>query len=562
MPVAASKRKASAKGLLPRVLLPLLLVLLLSAAGAHAQSPASAPPPTAPAAWVRGCLPACERTVSDRTLRARVCNRCLFHGDARGGWVKDLAKGSPFPTALLKEALGDPDWQVVREAAAALAKRQGRTMASVLSDHLAAVKPKERDGACLTVARVGADRKVSWKKWQRALSGAFSIAARCERSVRTQLEVELYGLTPSEGREALLHLSALFGRTPTQVVLDAMRTRPEEADDAAAKVLLEHAARGGPPVGLALLRAATEENAPYVNRLVARYMAQLEARAKAPKPTESLARRTAVTELGRYAPLSAPELEGYLWDADLPVRLAAARALAAGEGRTLGEAVRARVLTPGPKPLPAEAQARWVDLLGAKGGRECREGPLSEIARADVAPQEVRTAAVVAYAGCAGSRARPLVQGALSDEAPSVRAGGVLAQAELGPLTRTREVVAQALIDGSPLVRKAACEAVGQRRLGDLAEPVSQNLEAEEATLRRAAVEALGLLQERAYAGAVARRLGEDPDREVRLASVTALSRMGGPRAAAALSEARSRDAESRVRREAEGALRRMGFAP
>ncbi len=558
MPAPGPKRKARTERFVGSGFAGLwALALALTPAPAFAADP----PPPSPE-YARGCLPACERTVKDRALRARVCNRCLFHGDARGGWVKDLAKQAPFPRALLQSALSDPDWQVVREAATALSRRGGGSVAAVLGRHLKAAAPEARDAACLTVARVGADRKLSWRTWHRNLSLSPSLAQTCQARVKEALELELYGLAPTAATEAMVHLGTLFKKSPAEAVLDAMATRPKEADAAPAKVLLAHAGHGGPPVGLALLRAATEENRERVNRLVAWYMEQLEAFMTAPRSTEPTARRAQVAELGGYAPLSAPELEGYLWDADLAVRLAAARALAAGEGRTLAVAVHARVLGALAPKVPVAAQTRWVELLGAAGGRDCRKGPLWDIAHQEAAPAPVRTAAVVGFAGCAGTRAKPLVQEALRSPEPSVRAGGVLAQVELGPLPQTREVVAKALLDPAPAVREAGCTAAGLRRFGDLAEAVAQQLDAEETSLRRAAVEALGLMQARAHAGAVARRLGGDGDREVRLAAVGALAKMGGAQAAAALSEARGKDPESRVRREAEGALRRMGFAP
>ena len=125
-------------------------------------------------------------------------------------------------------------------------------------------------------------------------------------------------------------------------VLNAMATRDVSSDEASALLLVEDAAAGGPAPGAAVLKAAKEPDAPRVNRLLAVWAVTLDAQRPRLKDGPLNQRREAISALSQVGPLGAAQLEGLLADADATIRVAAARAIARGEGQSLGSLGHAR----------------------------------------------------------------------------------------------------------------------------------------------------------------------------------------------------------------------------
>lgn len=519
---------------------------------------------------VTSCAAACERHVKDPALRARVCNRCLLLGDARGGWLEGLAAQTPFPAAAVTSALEDPDWMVAREASKVLAAQQRTTQEATLASWLGEADGPRIERACVSIARIGADRGLTLTKWRKRLSDgggrhgrkAFSQLARCEAKIRGALELELYGMDRAAQLEALRHLATLFGYSPAHAVLDAMRSRPDSTAPIAAKALLLDAEEGGMPVGLALLRAATKQNQHHVNLLVALYAEDVKKIAPRRAAADPMDRRGVVRELKAYAPLSAPELEAMLTDEDLLVRTFAANALAKGEGRTLEEAVQARLKPKKDQPaLAIDAQARWLRLLGESGSKGCGTGVARDLAEDLKADPVLRSAAIEALGNCGGKPALRVVLGAMDSGVPIVRAAAVTALENLPRSAPAKNAARAALLDKAPEVQAAAAKTVAAHRQTHAASEIATLLDSSAAPVRAAAARALGTLSSRAHLGALAQKLKSDPDRDVRIAAAEALGDLGGPQAVGALSEAANKDPESRVRYIAEKRLRALGFS-
>lgn len=294
------------------------------------------------------CRTACERHVTDPELRARTCSRCAGPEAHRAAWVRGLDPKSPAERKLLERALHDPDWRVGQSAVRALARHGGIAEEKILSQWMvSAVKGQDLERACLTVARVGAERGRSFAEWRKDLSTsggkdghhAFTVLARCEPRVRERLELEIYGMNPVAQAEALLHLAALTGRPPAVAALDALRGRPADADAVVAEVVLRVSRRAEVPVGRVLLGLEGSGPRRFAQRLIALYRTQAEqiaARLGAEPNADVKNRLDAVRDLAPLAPISASQLERLLSDPETEVREAAARAFAAGAGAPKG----------------------------------------------------------------------------------------------------------------------------------------------------------------------------------------------------------------------------------
>lgn len=537
------------------------LLLLAISPQAQAQS--------APAAQ---CVVSCERHVVDRPARTRICGRCLLLGDQRAGWLEVAAEQTPFPEQLLRSALQDQDWLISWTAArvlgAELSKKPEAIGASWLVNASAADGQQAR--ACAHLYRAGAAKGLSFaatraqiqKLGGREARRAVHALKACESEVKAALELELYGLEPRLQLEAVRHLAALQAVSPVQVVVEAMKTRPPETDRIAADALRLDASKGGVPLGLSLLRAATAENQDRINRLVSVYALDIAKIAERRMDPEPLARKGVVADLRVYGPLAAPELEAMFSDEDLGVRLLAARAIVAGEGRSFEAAVRARVRPASihVKRPKLEVQARWIELYGAAGESHCKGTVVREVATDDEAPEVVRAAGLKAYASC-GAQAQQVLVEALGSQSTKVRAAAIAALPEAPRSPALKVAAEKALGDPSPEVRAAAIAVVAAQRQNALAPQLAALAGTKDAPVRAAAVRALGTLGASAHAQTVAERLRTDPDRDVRIAAVEALGVFGGPIAVGALTEAAAKDPESRVRHLADVRLKRLGFS-
>ena len=140
----AAKRKERAS----RVAL-LFVLLLFAATTARAEEPTLA------------CIRSCERHVTARALRSRICGYCPMIGTQRATWIRKLERTVPFPRAILEHALGDPDWQVAGEAVRALARHDRTSELAVIGRWLSRSKQTEADGACLNATRIGAAQNLT-----------------------------------------------------------------------------------------------------------------------------------------------------------------------------------------------------------------------------------------------------------------------------------------------------------------------------------------------------------------------------------------------------------------
>lgn len=528
----------------------LFVLLLFAATTAHAEEPTLA------------CIRSCERLVTARALRSRICGYCPMIGTQRATWIRKLERTVPFPRTILEHALGDPDWQVTGEAARALARHDRTSEISVIGRWLSRSKQTDAGGACLNATRIGAAQNLTFAAWERRFAGpSRTILKACEPAVREALALEIYGIDETSQREAISHLAALQGAKGTDAVLQAMRERPASTDRIAAKALLLHAGEVGRPVGQLLLEAATPANQAQVNRLVAVYAQEIKALVQTRTRLDAMGRTTLVKSLARYLPLSTPELELMMSDEDPTVRSAAADSIAWGEGGDFEKAVRARVRPPAPEePAPIAEQIRWIEAYGPQLQAGCEKSIVAELAADPKAPEAVRGTALEVLGSCESKVARRIVLNALLEKDPLVRAGAVTALGSMPLVEEVRQASASALSDPAPEVRVAAIRVISRTHQGGLAERLAVLSRDEASPVRTAAVKSLGELGAATQVDAVAERLRVDPERDVRVAAVEALNALGGPHAVSALGEAAAKDPESRVRFLADRALQRLGF--
>jgi HEAT repeat protein len=511
----------------------MLLGVLLFAMGAV--------PGTAASRCAVGC-----RAVEDAELRARACGACVLAND-RAAWVEALARASgtalrPRVDAALEAALHAPDWRICQ---AALSARAGVSVARALIDYVV----REPDRGAWLAAHVAGERgqaaRALEQEWAgEGRAGARAAAALHERasSVRAALEVELYEEDPLVRSEALRHASAYFEESPARVVLTALHTRPASADPAVAELLFDTLSDAKEPVGRVLAAEATPERAPEVDRLLAAYAARLDRTRAALHDADPLRREAAVADVGRLAPMSAPELTHALDDGDGRVRRMALRWLARGEGRTVGELVDLRVranATPGPD--------AWLGALGESGAEDC--GAIARALVGDLTvPAASRGAALTAWVSCDGARAWPHVRASLTDPAPEVRAGAVAASALLPRLPEAAEAAERAMRDPSAVVVAAAARAAGQPGQGRRIPKLLALLADDSPSVRLAAADALARIGRLECTPALARRLEEERDVTVRRGVVRALQRLGGGQAMVALGKAAQFDPDEGIR--------------
>lgn len=145
---------------------------------------------------------------------------------------------------------------------------------------------------------------------------------------------------------------------------------------------------------------------------------------------------------------------------------------------------------------------------------------MTDMASPDEAERR-RAVALSGHAGDAGTARR-----ALADPAPSVRAAGIGALERLSSLVA--DDLAAALVDGAPLVRRRACEAIA-RRPGDGPPSLRAALASPDATVAEVAAWACGERQppEPGIVAPLVDLVTSHPDALVREAAVAALGSIG-----------------------------------
>ncbi len=505
------------------------------------------------------CKESCTRHLTDPRQRTVLCGRCLTDNtNDRGVWAAAL-KDEATRQDVLEDILKDDDWQVRWGSIRAMATRgfsDTRELTRwILEGH--------DNLPCLTAVHLaGSKQQTTGALLQVAGSMGPSAAALCwnkRDELRKALELEMYSTDPLVRREALLHLSTFLEITPGRAVLNAMATRPPETDEAAALLLVEDAAAGGPAAGAAVLKVAKEPDAARVNRLLTVWAVTLDAQRPRLAATQPLIdRKEAISILSGIGPLGALELEKLLEDPDLTIRSGAARALARGEGLSLGAYAKQK-LDPTQK-VPAAMRLKWVELLGRSDAEACEATLKATIA--DVRLDDgVRAAAIAALGGCAGANGMPEIKKALASKSPRQRAAGVEALGQIPRLPEAAQLVDNAMKDVEPLVLAAAISAAAAQRLTARVPEIKALMEHGSVEVRLAAVRALVLMGD-AHAGAqLGRVLVKDPSEEVREACAKGLGELGGPDVLGPLTHAAEKDASSRVKYVASESLRKLGFS-
>ena len=504
------------------------------------------------------CKEACLRHLTDAKQRTVLCGRCQTDSsNDRGIWAVALKEEAPRQD-VLEDILKDEDWQV----------RWGsiRAMARGVSDvrELSRWIMEGRDNLpCLTAVHLaGSKKQTTAALLQVAGSMGPSAAALCwdkRLDLKKALELEMYSADPITRREALLHLAAFLEIPPARAVLNAMATRKAETDGSAAELLVEDAAAGGPAAGAAVLKAAKEPDAERVNRLLAVWATTLDAQKPRLKATQPLTdRKEAIAILSAIGPLGAEDLDKLLADPDISIRLAAARAIARGEGSTLGLYAKQK-LDPAQK-VPNAVRIKWAEFLARTEAEMCADTLKAAIA--DVRLDDgVRAAALAALGGCAGAGALGEVKKALSSKSPQQRAAAITALGQIPRLPEAAQLVSQSLRDVEPQVLAAAIGAVAAQHLTSKIPEVMGLMEHSATEVRVAAARALILIGDARAASVLGRALHKDSAEEVREACARGLGELGGPDAPGPLTHAAEKDVSSRVKYVASESLRKLGFS-
>jgi HEAT repeats len=528
------------------------LVLALAASVGAAQ----------PRAAGGACREACERYVKDGRLRTTICGRCVVGENDRGVWALGLAEENPNASAL-QDMLADEDWAVRWGGVRGLAKARGVVDLRQLSTWILEAHGQTSLLACETALHVAGQKKEATSV-ALARGGAMgpSAATMCwqkKDALFTRVEKQLYAQAPYQRREALRHLAAFMGVSPARIALGSLKERPTQGDAILAQLLLEEAAAGGPPVGRDLLSAVKKDETALADRLLVHWAPKVDAERQRLKSEVENERRDAVVELSNLGPLGARELEATLGDPVTRVALAAARALARGEGLTVSAMVK-KQLAAGAAVSEA-SRLRWLELLGRSQEKDCAT-VLPALLADEKLSETVRARAAVAWAACGEKDALPALKELLASKSVALRAGAVEALGELTRVAQAPELVSAAFKDPQPQVQAAAARAAGALRLSSRAMALVAMLEAGDAGVRLAAAQALGLIPTPQAGPALAKMLGQESDANNRLACVAALAELGGPEALAALTRAAKNDGDQKVKLAAAAALRRLGFEP
>lgn len=496
------------------------------------------------------CRRPCEAYLPDARARA-ACLKCGLDQEPMG-W---LFKAAEVPQG----AFADDDWLVRWSAVRAEAKKKQLTPEKRLGQLIEAGDDETKRRWCVTAlfaagARTST-RDALLEKEPKALAACKAIDGPVYGAAAAEL------LSPDANRavEALQCVAAGRGTGPARVVLDLLIVKPTDVDEVLATVLLRHAERGGPPVGLALLRDAKEQDAAQMNRLLAVYSVLRDKNRPLLSSSEKDARRQAITALAPLAPLSNAELLVGLDDQQASIRMSSARAIARGEGRSVTEAAEAR-LSGATKASPAEKR-RWLTLLADVDDPAC--GSLTRRTwRDETQPDAVRAEALVSLAGCARRASLPDLTDAAAVPNVTLQAGVMRAVLLLPREPGVVPLVEAALGSTADEVLAGAAQAIGAHRLTTLASRLTPLLEHQGPGVRAEALRAVAALDARKAQPLVISKLGQDPDAGVRVAAAEVLGEVGGPLVVSALARASKTDGDDRVKMAATASLRRLGVTP
>jgi HEAT repeat protein len=459
---------------------------------------------------------------------------------------------SPVPAA----AFADEDWLVRWSAIKADATAKHITVAQRLGHVIEAAVDDQLVTACLT-AVMAAGSRLSTR--ETLLAGEPKALAACravDDAVYEQGTRDLFHADRNRAHETLQYLSAGRGTGPARLVLDLLGRLPSDRDETLADILVLHAERGGPPVGLAILREAAKSDASRVDRLLKVYSALRDRNRPLLGSSSKDARAQAIAALAPIAPLSLSELRIGLSDSQASIRMAAARAISRGEGHTVTEAAEARLS--GSTPADASEKRQWLALLADVDDPRC-PALTRRTWEDETQPDAVRAAALVSLAGCARKDSVPDLVRASSAKNVTIQAGVMRAVLMLPREPGVVSLVEGALTSSTDEVLAGAAQAIGAHRLTGLALSLVPLIDHRSATVRAEALRAFWALDHRKAQAKVISKLGHDSSVDVRLAAATLLGEVGGPQAVSALAQASKTDGDGRVKMAATESLRRLG---
>ena len=493
------------------------------------------------------CTSACAKYVTDPKQHARVCQRCPLDEDV-AQWVLRL------PGPLLALWLDDA-WEV-RFASLQLAARAGGPSAeSRLAGLIASSDQRER--ACTTAFHVAGQRKQSLSSFL-AATGDPAARTACLPLVATIVEAAQVDLFAREARarhQALHHLAAATDTSAARIVLDVLKARPKQYADVPARLLVDEYETTGVPAGLALLREATEQDTESVNRLLSEYAHTRDVnRARLAAKDEGV-QLEALHALAAIAPLSQSELEEALTTLSPTLRLTAARALAAGEGRSLAEAADLRLSA-----VDSPTAATWVKVLGESQALGCEAMAVKALGRQQ--PVAVRAAGVGAFAACAPvERVMPVLSEAAASSESALRVAAIGSSFVLRPGLNGAALIRAGLSDAAPQVVIAALEGARAVRLRAQLPRVTELAGDPRPEVKTAAFRALFELDAPRAERLARACLEKDSEAAMREACAALLAgSSGGPATIAALVKASKNDSEPHVKFVASETLRRLGF--
>jgi HEAT repeat protein len=458
-----------------------------------------------------------------------------------------------------RAAFADEDWQVRWAAVRAEAAARTITLSRRASEWIETAPTQERAIACATAALgAGLFGKTLFSFLENEPS-ALKACQVIERSVLEECQTELLLVDQVRALEALSATSTAFERSHGRIVLDTLANRSAEATERLAQLLIEAATRSGTPAGRALLEAAKADDEKAMNRLLEVYATLRDRQRPLLSSTDRDARRQAVHALAAIAPLSAPELSSALADAEPSVRMAAARALARGEGRSIVEAALARFAPQGT--TSASEKRRWLILLADVDDPAC-PGFTRSIWKDATQPDAVRADALVSLAGCARKESLADLDEASRLPNAVVQQGVMRAVLELPREPAVVGLVETALTSSTPEVLVAATTAIAAHRLAALSNRVQALVGHSDPTVRKSSLSALSSLDARKAQPVVITALAKDRDISVRATCAHLLADSGGPLAVSALVNTVKSDPNPHVKSAASASLRRLGIAP
>jgi len=270
---------------------------------------------------------------------------------------------------------------------------------------------------------------------------------------------------------------------------------------------------------------------------------------------DDVVRRQALTQLAELAPISQSELMAALSDKLPGLRLAAARALARGELRTLAAMAEARLS--GEAPATMEQRLLLLGLVGDRHEPDCAPVVLKTW-RDPHRPAELRRRALAVAASCSWAETSAEIETALAASAELERSAAVGALGFAPRSEQLNERLARACDAPEPSLRAAACQAIAQQRWrGGTARLLTLAADADPG-VRSEAMRALVAVDAPGLEARLSGVLETDAAPPVRATAAELLSRFTGPRAASALSRAARNDTDANVKLVAAQSLRKL----